>query len=412
MNFLAVKIGFMLIMGQVNTQELNILIETAYRNNPGLSALKKIAQAEKSLVSSMASLDDPVIGVSNLNRNFNTQYGTISQKIRFPVKYYLQGKAQSSKADSRQAHVDMEKLNIRKQVISLYYSIYSIQKIIELTNANMQAVQDFARVAEKKYATGRSAQSDSMKAHFELTQLELDLIRLNQEEDALQEELKAIINDHRRKELILHKKELNTPDFDERKVSETLSDLNQDIRNNSPKLKKELHLLKAAEAKSTLSKWEFMPDFQFQYQQRIGGEPIDSKIYSVGITVPLWFWKKGSESSAASSYKIAQEYKVVSTSQKLIAQVKDLKGKVKAGAKTLKIYKTGLIPQAQSAYNSTRAAYRANKTSFLDLLDSERSLYRVKTGFYQSLKIYIKNITQLESLLGLQVSNLGDNHGS
>ena len=409
-NFLAVKIGFILVaLDMANTQELNVLIEMAYRNNPGLSALKKIVEAEKSLINSKVSLDDPMIGISNLDRNFQTQYGTITQKIRFPVKYYLQGKVQSSKASSSQAHVDMEKLNIRKQVASLYYSIYSIQKIIGLTNSNMRAVKEFARVAEKKYAAGSSTQSDSMKAHFELTQLELDLIRLNQEEDALQEELHAIINHHDKTELILHEKELNTPDFNEGMISETLSDLNTTLRNNSPKLQKELHLLKAAETRSTLSKWEFMPDFQFQYQQRIGGTPIDSKIYSVGITFPLWFWKKGSEASAAFSYKIAQEYKVTSISQKLIAKVRDLKGRVKTGGKTLKIYKTALIPQAQSAYNSTRAAYRANKTSFLDLLDSERSLYRVKTGFYQSLRLYVKNITQLESLLGLKVSNLGDN---
>lgn len=394
---------------QAFAQSLDELIDKAYRNNPGLAASRKIVEAEESLVSSKATLDDPMIGVNTLDRNVRTQYGTITQKVRFPVKYYLQGKAQSSKADSRQAHVEMEKLGVRQQVASLYYAIYSTQKIIQLTRANMQAVKEFARVAEKKYAAGKSTQGDSMKAHFELTQLELDLIRLKQEEEALQDELRAVVNDNDLQKLSLYKKELGIPDFQESKISNSLSDLNTTLRNNSPKLKKELHLLKAAETKSALSKWEFAPDFQFQYQQRIAGDPADSRIYSVGITIPLWFWKKGSEASAASSYRIAQEYRVTNTSQKLIAKVKDLKGKAKSGVKTLKIYKTSLIPQAQGAYNSTRAAYRANKTSFLDLLDSERSLYRVKTGFYQSLRLYVKNITQLESQLGFTVSNLGKN---
>lgn len=411
MKFWAIKIGFMYlaILGQANALELRELIEMAYQNNPGLSASKKMAEAESLLVSSKATLDDPIIGISTLDRNTRTQYGTITQKIRFPVKYYLQGKVQSSKANSRQAHVEMEKLGVRQKVITLYYSIYSIQKIIALTKANMQAVKEFARVAEKKYAAGKSTQGDSMKAHFELTQLELDIIRLNQEEEALQDELGAIVNDNNLNKPGLHKKDLGIPVFQESKISNSLFDLNTILRNNSPKLKKELHLLKAAETKSNLSKWEFAPDFQFQFQQRIAGKPSDSRIYSVGITIPLWLWKKRSEASAASSFRIAQEYRVTNISQKLIAKVKDLKGKVKSGAKILKIYKTGLIPQAQGAYNSTRAAYRANKTSFLDLLDSERSLYRVKTGFYQSLRLYVKNITQLESQLGITVSNLGQN---
>ena len=411
MKFLAIKMGFISLatLGQVNARELNKLIEMAYQNNAGLSSSKKLAEAEEFLISSKTTLDDPMIGISNLDRNVRTQYGTITQKIRFPIKYYLQGKAQSSKVDSMQAHVEMKRLQVRQQVASLYYSIYSIQKIIELTKANMQAVREFARVAEKKYAAGRSTQGDSMKAHFELTQLELDLIRLNQEEEALQDQLKAVVNDNGLEKLTLHKRELGVPEFQEAKIADSLSDLSMTLKKNSPKLKRELHLLKVAEARRTLSQWEFAPDFQLQYQQRIAGEPTDARTYSIGITMPLWFWKKGSEASAASSYKIAQEYRVTNTSQELIATVKNLKGKTKSGAKTLKIYKTSLIPQAQGAYNSTRAAYRANKTSFLDLLDSERSLYRVKAGFYQSLRLYVKNITQLESQLGFTISNLEKN---
>lgn len=411
MKFLNIRIGYicLAVLGQVNAQGLNELIAKAYRNNPKLLASKKMTEAEKSLVGSKTTLDDPMVGVTTLNRNARTQYATITQKIRFPVKYYLQGKAQVSKADSKQAHVEMEKLGIRQQVASLYYSIYSIQKITGLTRANIQAVKEFARVAEKKYAAGKSTQSESMKAHFELTQLELDLIRLNQEEEALQDELQAVVNDNDLKRLSLQKKHLDIPEFKEDKISNSLSDLNTTLKKHSPKLKKELHLLREAESKSALSNWEFAPDFQLQYQQRISGEPVESKIYSIGITIPLWFWKKSSEASAASSYRVAQEYKVIHTSQKLISEVKNLKGKVRSGAKILKIYQTSLIPQARGAYNSTRAAYRANKTSLLNLLDSERSLYRAQEGFYQSLRLYVKNITQLESQLGFAVSSLGKN---
>lgn len=393
-------------IGKVFAQDLNDLIALAYKNNPGIAAVKKIAEAEESLISSSFSFDDPIIGVSTIDRNVKTHYGTITQKFRFPVKYYLQARIQKGRADSKNANIELEKSIIRQQVISLYFSIYSTQKIILLTKANIQAVREFARVAEKKYAAGKSTQSDSMKAHFELTQLELDLIRLKQEEASLQGELRAILKDDHSPNLDISKRNLSVPVFQKDKISDSLNDLNMSLRQSSPQLKTELNLLEVAKGKSTLAKWEFAPDFQIQYQQRLAGHPSDSKIYSIGITFPLWFWKKGSEASAASSYKMAQEYKVTNMSQKLIAKVQDLKEKASAGEKTLQIYKTSLIPQAQSAYNSTRSSYRANKTSFLDLLDSERSLYRVKTGFYKSLEIYIKNITQLESHMGFTISNI------
>lgn len=391
-------------------QSLDKVLDLAYKNNPGIAASRYSLDAEESLIASKATPDDPTIGVSTLDRNSQTKYGTITQRIQFPVKYILQAKAQSGLADSYKSKLEMKKLEIRQQVISLYYAIYAIQKIIQLKEANMQTVKEFARVAEKKYAAGKSPQGDSMKAHFELTQLELDLIQLKQEEEALQDNLKAIINQHTFEKLSLVNLNIKTPKFYPNQVANSLPKLTSVLQNRSPRVKIQAHLLKEAKYKSSLSKWKYAPDFQLQYQQRIAGLPKDSKSYSIGITFPLWFWKKGSETSAASSRLIAQEYRLTDTIQQMIAKVKNLKGKVLTGVKTLKIYETSLIPQAQGAYNSTRAAYRANKTSFLDLLDSERSLYRVRTGFYQSLKQYVSHLSELETQLGFTVSNLTKKH--
>ena len=147
-------------------KSLEEVLDLAYKNNPGIAASQYSLDAEKSLVISKATLDDPTIGVSTLDRNSRTQYGTITQKIQFPVKYIFQAKAQSSRAESFKSKLDMKKLEIRQQVISLYYAIYSTQEIIQLIKANMQTVKEFARVAEKKYAAGKSPQGDSMKAQL------------------------------------------------------------------------------------------------------------------------------------------------------------------------------------------------------------------------------------------------------
>lgn len=400
--------GYALVFGSnpARAQTLGELVDLAIRNNPNIAASRENYEAESSLVAAKATLSDPMIGFSSLNRNVQTQYGTITQKVRFPVKYYLEAKSQGSRANSRKALLTAEKLRVRKEVTSLYFGIYSTQKIIQLTKANMQAVKEFARVAEKKYAAGKAPQGDSMKAHFELTQLELDLIRIKQQEEALQDKLKAAVNDQKLQRLLLSTKDLGVPRFQEQDISDSVKKLTPMLQERSPALKSELHLLDAAEWKGALGKWEFAPDFQFQFQQRIGGQPRDSQIYSIGMTFPLWFWKKGSEASAATSRRLAQEYRVKSKTLNLVAGVKNLKGRVVSGEKTLKIYKTSLIPQALGAYNSARAAYRANKTSFLDLLDSERSLYRVKTGFYKSLRQYVESLSELESMLGFSVSNL------
>ena len=174
---------------------LEDILEKAYKNSASLNARKAAFEAESLLITSKATLDDPMIGLSTLDRGNETKYGMISQKIRFPVKYYLQAKAQGSRTEVMRAQVMLEKYEVRMKIIFLYYSIFSAQKTIQLTEANMQAVREFSRIASRKYAAGKTSQGDSMKAHFELTQLELELIRMKQGEDALQDTLKAELND-------------------------------------------------------------------------------------------------------------------------------------------------------------------------------------------------------------------------
>lgn len=389
---------------------LDEVLELAYKNNPELNSNRELIAAEEALIVSKATLEDPMIGFSNLNRNMETQYGTITQKFRFPVKYVYQAKMQKSRFESQKSNLEIKRFAVRQKVTSLYYSIYSTQKLIELTMANMQAVKEFARVAEKKYAAGKSPQGDSMKAHFELTQLELDLLRLQQEEGSLQSYLKAVLNDQRMVDLHLEKMDVRIPIIALKDIGTSVSEVEAKLERSSPRIRAENQMLLEADYARKLAQWEFAPDFQLQYQQRISGEPTDSKIYSVGMTVPLWFWKKSSEATAASAKKMAREYQLQDVKQKAMALVNDLKGKVDTGLKTLKIYETSLIPQAQGAYNSSRAAYRANKTSFLDLLDSERSLYRVKTGFFKALRQYVDQLGELESQLGENISNLTGNH--
>ena len=343
--------------------------------------------------------------MSTLNRN-ETKYVTVSQKIEFPTKYYSRYKARDYSARGKMNAYEEKKYSLRQKVITLYYSLFTVQKKIELTRANIEAVKEFARVAENKYASGKSNQTDSMKAHFELTKLELDLIRLSENEKSLSYELESIINPQASLAINLESLLLKAPNIENSEFLAVENTLYETSISNSPAIKKELNLLKKSERLSDVEKWNFAPDFQFQYQQRYAGEPEDSQIYSVGFSLPLWGWKQKASYDAARNKVSSQRYSLEKTKLDIKSKLLGLKEKVISDRKILKVYETSLIPQAQAAYNSTRAAYRANKLGFLDLLDSERSLYSVRTSYYESLNQYVDRLTRLESNLGMVISDL------
>lgn len=401
---------FISIVGNFATandvQSLKMVLDKALEKNLVIQSESEDYRAERELVTSKYSLADPAIGLNNLNRGNQTEYLTIQQKIRFPTKYFLEGKAQKRKSQASKNKYIYTKFKLRENVVNLYFEIFSIQKIIELTKTNLQIVKDFARIAEKKYAADKSTQSDSMKAHFEITQLEIDLLRFEQVEVRLQETMKAYLSDSNAKSLDLLSSNLTKPVVNFKKLNKLSEKIDSSIKESSPALKAQEKMMQAAQYKRSLAKWEFAPDFNVQYQERISGLPEDSKIISFNASIPLWFWRNSSEASFASARANAEESRYKDMTFKLAAQFKAVKTRIINNNKTLKIYKTTLVPQAEGAYRSTREAYKSGKTSFLDLLDSERSLYQVKEAYYRTLANFVKDVSLMESVLGKSISNL------
>jgi outer membrane protein, heavy metal efflux system len=120
----------------------------------------------------------------------------------------------------------------------------------------------------------------------------------------------------------------------------------------------------------------------------------------------LWFWGKTGAERSALLRKKSKIYELEALNKEMETKVAILKSKVLNQLELLKIFKSSLIPQAQSSYEGSVNAYRANRVKFLSLLDSERSLFKVQIAYYRSLTQFIEGLTQLESALGYKVSNL------
>lgn len=123
-------------------QSMDKLLEKAIDQNLLLRAQKSRVEVEDSLATSKMALDKPMVGVSELDRGNVTTYGVVSQKVRFPTKYFLASNVHKHKRESEKASLKGKKLLIRHKLIGLYYRIHSVQKRIQLTKANVQAVRE------------------------------------------------------------------------------------------------------------------------------------------------------------------------------------------------------------------------------------------------------------------------------
>ena len=83
--------------------------------------------------------------------------------------------------------------------------------------------------------------------------------------------------------------------------------------------------------------------------------------------------------------------------------VADLKAafvRVQTAQRLAESYRTSLLPQAESALTVAESGYQAGRSSFLDLLDAQRSLLSFKLEYYRYLADYEQRAAELERVIG------------
>jgi outer membrane protein TolC len=74
-----------------------------------------------------------------------------------------------------------------------------------------------------------------------------------------------------------------------------------------------------------------------------------------------------------------------------------------AAKNLVKIYETGVLPQAQAALETARLGYEADKVDFLDLLDSQRTLREFQMEYFESLANLEIALADLERSVGVGI---------
>jgi len=389
-------------------------LQEALSANPELAASYARASAEHSAIRAQYSPDNPRIGFMRekdmdlMQQEMGPMNSwTISQEFRFPVNYFLMGSAQKSRAEASDQAALEKRFEIRGKLISTYYSLYAADRIMGLFEAQKETLRQIARIAESKYSTGTASQQDQMKAHVEQVKVENELLMARQERESMSAMLNALLNREPSDEIQLPATALPVP-----ALTSAIDGAVSAVSKTSQRIRASEFNLREATTNQTLSKWNYAPDIMLSYQKPFTSSPSDAYAFSIELGIPLWFFmKQTSEVAAASARALEAEKSHEMLVRDTSAEAKSLLAKAKSNASLIKIYETSLIPLATNTLNSSQAAYRAGKSSFIELLDSERALYETRIGYYRTLTQYIDALVRLEQALGRSVSTLPTGNG-
>jgi outer membrane protein TolC len=398
------------LMGSESPMTPSEVLGEVYAQNPELLSKRARANAEDAAISMHYSLSNPRIGwMREQNTTLMQQQSgamnswRVSQEILFPAKYFALGSMQHAKANTAHEGYLDTKLQIRQKALSHFYKLYADTQIRNLLEAQKETLREIARIAESRRATGSVPQQDEMKAHVEQTKIENELILQTQTIIESQALLNALINREPTHKIMPIPMDLEIPaiKFPDDPIS-TLA------AKNSKQVSQAQFEVQEAKISQTLANLSYLPDFVMSYQRPFGSNaPPNAFSVGIEITIPLWFFSNQMSQAQTAFYKVMEtERRLESIRRETESGTTQLASKVETLNKLLKIYDTALIPQSVSTLNSSRTAYSAGRVGFQELLDAERSLYGFRIERFRHLAALVENLTMLERVTGISLSDL------
>ena len=390
---------------------LNQLIEETITKNPILLSLghQITAQSAKSIW--IKALPDPTFtNASNTSKApfrydnigsgpMNQVQFALGQRVPFPGKLKLKGRVEKSELENINYDFELNKLKLISRLKKAYYNLFFTSRALEITEEIKLLLEQIEKTVKAKYEVGSGNQHDLLKVQLEISSLLEKIVTFKKDRESFVAEINSIAIRPQGTEIgeieEVAKKALN---YDLTKLIEL-------SKAQYPFLLGQKALIEKGQYSVKLAKKEYYPDFSVTggYGLRTDRFP-DMYTVQFSSSIPLYFRTKQKKQveDAVASLK-AEEERYHSIIVEAEYRIKDLFIQLEKHDELIDLLNTGIIPQARLAVDASIAAYKVDKSDFLNLLDNIRALLNFQIEYYDHLTKYQKAIAELEPLVGREL---------
>ena len=395
------------------TLTLSALLDEVRASNPALQAARFEASAQATRGRQARALPDPTASVTYqpypvlTARGYQRSQWRLQQQIPFPGKRRLRGKIADLGAEVSRRETDVLAEDLMLRAKEAFYELYRTQEQIRLVRAFEDRLENFEEVAATRYEVGNGPQQAVLKAQLEKNRLRRRLMDLTQAKRSAALALARLQDRPSADALASGIVQLEQPP-----ISVTAAEAQAVAMAHRPEVAALQTQVKQAGAEVELARKQFWPDFtlNLNYFDIGAGGPMpsmtgrDAVALNVGLKIPLWRGKLQAGLQEARLRRQETRARHADLQTAIRKQVDDLLSRIETERRTLTLYEETLIPQAETALESTFSAYTTGQTDFLDLLDSERTLFELQITQEATMKRYLDATAALERALGTPLS--------
>jgi outer membrane protein TolC len=407
-------IGFLVLLamllpaishGEGVDRELEALLNEALQNNPEIVAAQKRYEAARQRPSQASSLPDPMFSPgynsngrpwpgAGLGMEPTSQIGfMVSQEFPLPGKRKLAGDIAVKEAEAEWQQYQQVQLSVVSRLKQAYYRRAFAFAAVDVIDRNLELLGKFLRITEARYAVGKAAQQDVLKAQTQISILETKKVQLEREKNARRAEINSLVNRSPGSPLPRPADLLPMP------VPAKLEELYAAARENSPMLRRDEKMIQRAELAVNLARKEYYPDFTLNGgYYNMGGMP-DMYMFRADFKIPLYFFRKQRAAVTEQAQTLAQSRRTYeATNQNLHFRIQDDYLMAQASEQLVRLYGQSVIPQASLTLESSLSSYETGAVDFLTVFMNYITVVEYEMNYYEELQNFYLALARLEEM--------------
>ncbi len=379
--------------------------------SPRIAAAAALARAAEARVAPARTLPDPQLQLGLMNRQLpglGLQDPLGMNQIQliqmFPTagKLGLAGRAAAERATAQQARADEVGWDVRARAAMGFYDLYQMDRSIGVARETLRLLQDLAKVAETMYGVGAGRQVDVLRAQVEIARMQEEILRMEAGRAAARARLNALLARGPASALGLP----ILPLFPDSLVP--LDSLVAEAETHRPMVRAGEADVRSAEATARGARREIWPDLEVgvQYGQRpMAGGGTDRMVsLMLGVNLPVFAgnrqfaMRRETEAMRAMARADLDEMRAETR-----GRVGELYAAVERARRLGELYRTTILPQAETTVQSAQSSYRTGAVDFMTLLDDQMTVNRYRQDLIALDAERGTALAELEMLLGREL---------
>jgi cobalt-zinc-cadmium efflux system outer membrane protein len=374
--------------------------------NPSLKASRANWEAMKQRVPQARAWEDLRGGFDTVagrfvdipRNSFTDQKVMLEQTVPVTGKNRLRGEAAEAEAIAAYQDVKRRELDLTAKAKMAFYQLANANEQLRIIDSNLELLRQFTRTSRSKYEAGIKPQSDVLTAETDASKLEESRYDILRQISEAQSQLNVLMN--RPAQAPVGKPaSLGFPT-----MHFELDQLQALALTNRPEVLGAARKIEAAQARLEAARREWIPEPNLRVEAsryNDAGQAISEVMAGVSVNIP-WLNRRKYKAAIeeANQMKASAEYELEAARNETLGLVRDALIKVETYHHHVELFRDRILTLARQNASATRLAYETDRTSFLNLIDAQRTLQEVEGMYWSHLTDFLTALAELQSVIG------------